>query len=36
VSGPIERVTRHPGARYGADVVSAAKAVGRAAGWENR
>jgi DNA-binding IclR family transcriptional regulator len=36
VSGPIERVTRQPGERYGADVVSAAKAIARAAGWELR
>jgi DNA-binding IclR family transcriptional regulator len=33
VSGPIERITRQPGARYGADVLLAAKAIAQAAGW---
>jgi len=32
VSGPVERTSRHPGERYGADVVAAARAVERAAG----
>jgi len=32
VSGPVERTTRQPGARYGALVVAAAAAVERAAG----
>lgn len=32
VSGPLERTTRDPGARYGTDVVAAAAAVERAAG----
>jgi DNA-binding IclR family transcriptional regulator len=32
VSGPVERTTRRPGARYGALVVAAASAVERAAG----
>ena len=32
VSGPVERTTRDPGARYGDDVVAAARAVERAAG----
>jgi DNA-binding IclR family transcriptional regulator len=32
VSGPVERTTRSPGRRYGAQVVAAARAVERAAG----
>jgi DNA-binding IclR family transcriptional regulator len=28
ISGPVERMTRRPGARFGADVVAAARAVG--------
>jgi DNA-binding IclR family transcriptional regulator len=32
VSGPIERTTRHPGARYGEDVVATATAIEAAAG----
>jgi DNA-binding IclR family transcriptional regulator len=32
VSGPIERTTRHPGTRYGDDVVRAARRIERAAG----
>jgi DNA-binding IclR family transcriptional regulator len=32
VSGPIERTSRDPGARYGPDVVAAAVAIERAAG----
>ncbi len=32
VSGPVERTTRNPGRRYGAQVVGAARAVERAAG----
>lgn len=33
VSGPVERTTRSPGRRYGADVVRAARDVERAVGW---
>jgi DNA-binding IclR family transcriptional regulator len=33
VSGPVERTTRHPGGRYGADVVRAARRIERAAGY---
>ena len=33
VSGPIERTTRQPGERYGADVVAAARRIERAAGF---
>src|SRR5207253_565879 len=32
VSGPIERTTRQPGEKYGADVVRAATRIERAAG----
>jgi DNA-binding IclR family transcriptional regulator len=32
VSGPIERTTRQPGRRYGADVLAAARAIEQAAG----
>ncbi|MEI7592309.1 MAG: IclR family transcriptional regulator [Actinomycetes bacterium] len=32
VSGPIERTTRRPGKRYGAEVVAAARHIERAAG----
>jgi DNA-binding IclR family transcriptional regulator len=33
VSGPVERTTRHPGQRYGDDVVRAARRIERAAGF---
>jgi DNA-binding IclR family transcriptional regulator len=33
VSGPIERTTRHPGAKWGDAVIAAARAVEHAAGW---
>jgi DNA-binding IclR family transcriptional regulator len=32
VSGPVERLSREPGARLGADVVAAARRIGRAIG----
>jgi DNA-binding IclR family transcriptional regulator len=32
VSGPMERTTRKPGARYAADVIAAARRIERAAG----
>ena len=32
VSGPVERTSRDPGARYGADVTAAARGIERAAG----
>jgi hypothetical protein len=32
VSGPIERTTRQPGARYGDAVAEAARSIERAAG----
>jgi DNA-binding IclR family transcriptional regulator len=35
VSGPVERTTRAPGRRYGADVVSAARQVEMAVGWRS-
>jgi DNA-binding IclR family transcriptional regulator len=34
VSGPIERTTRRPGARWGSALVAAARAVEAAAGWQ--
>ncbi len=33
VSGPIDRTTRHPGRKYAADVVAAARRIERAAGY---
>lgn len=35
VSGPIDRTTRHPGRKYAADVVKAARRIERAAGYRS-
>jgi DNA-binding IclR family transcriptional regulator len=36
ISGPIERLTRDPGTRYGAAVGEIARAIERSAGWQPR
>lgn len=35
VSGPIDRTTRHPGRKYAADVLKAARRIERAAGYRS-